>query len=213
MSTVSYPAESRVVIDNVRWSTYLALLEDTQSRRGRMTYDQGVLEIMSPSKLHEKVGCLLGRMVEAFTEEMQIEIESTASTTIKREAVKRGFEADESYYIQNAGAVRDKDEIDPAVDPPPDLVIEVDISRSSFGKLPIYATFCVPEVWRYDGETLRMYVLYSDEYAITEQSVVLPQFPRDLAVRIIEQRAEVGENALIRQFREWVRANLRSDAS
>ena len=126
LSTITYPAEQRVVVDNVRWSTYVALLEDTHSRRGRITYDHGVLEIMSPSKLHEKVGRLLGRMVEAFTEELQIEIESTASTTIKHEAVKRGFEADESYYIQNADAVRGKDDIDPAVDPPPDLVIEID---------------------------------------------------------------------------------------
>ena len=131
MSTVSHPAEQRVVIDGVRWSTYVSLLEDGENQRGRMTFDQGVLEIMSPGRVHENVGRLLGRMVEAFTEELEIEVVSVASTTFKREDMKRGFEADEAYYIRNAAAVAGKGELDLTIDPPPDLVIEVDMSRSS----------------------------------------------------------------------------------
>ncbi len=210
MSSVSTPAEQRVVIENVRWSTYLALLEDAQERRGRITYDRGSLEIMSPSKVHEKAKCLIGRLIETFTEEMRIEIESVASTTFKRQDMERGFEADESYYIENAELVRDKDEIDLAMDPPPDLVVEVDISNTSIGKLAVFGAFRVPEIWRYDGEALTISVLQGGQYSIVEQSAVIPEFPVEQAVHLLNQRTSLGETELIRTFRNWVRANLKS---
>ena len=208
MSTVSQIGEQRVRLDNIRWSTYLAILEDTPNCRGRITYDHGVLEIMSPSKNHENVGRLLGRMVETFTEEMQIEIVSVASTTVKREEFQQGFEADEAYYIQSAELVRHKTEIDPLVDPAPDLVIEVDISRSSMGKLPIFQAFQVPEAWRYRGETLFVYILSDDQYVLAKTSVVLPGFPLEQAERILNQKNSVGETELIRGFRAWIREHV-----
>jgi Uma2 family endonuclease len=159
--TVLIPAEQRVVLDNISWSTYLAILRDAESCRGRIAYDRGVLEIMSPSKVHEHVKRLIGRMIEAFTEELNIDIESASSTTFKREDLARGFEPDECYYIAHAGVVRGKDDIDMTVDPPPDLIIEVDISRSSLNKFGIYRALGIPEVWRYDGETLHLYVLHN----------------------------------------------------
>ena len=208
MSSVSTPAEQRVVIENVRWSTYLALLDDAVERRGRITYDRGSLEITSPSKLHEKAKCLIGRLIETFTEEMRIEIESVASTTFKRQDVERGFEADESYYIENAELVRDKDEIDLAIDPPPDLVVEVDISNTSIGKLAVFSAFRVPEIWRYDGEALTISVLQGGQYSTMELSAVIPGFPVEQAVHLLSQRTSLGETELIRTFRNWVRANL-----
>ena len=100
MSTVPFLAEQRVILDHISWQTYLAILNDADNCRGRMTYDRGVLEIMAPSKLHEQVKRLIGRMVEVFTEELNIDIESASSTTFKREDLERGFEADECYYIR-----------------------------------------------------------------------------------------------------------------
>lgn len=207
MSTVSTIGEQRVVLHNVRWSTYLALLEDTEPCRGRMIYDQGVLEIMSPLSSHENIGCLIGRMIETYTEVMGIEIVSIASTTVKREALQRGFEADEAYYIKHADLVRGRNIIDFAIDPPPDLVVEVDISRSSIAKLPIFAAFGVPEVWRYLGDTFQALVLSGIEYSPADCSGVLPGFPLKEVPRLLGQRNTSGETELIRAFRASLSKN------
>jgi Uma2 family endonuclease len=208
MSSMATVGEQRVVLDNVRWSTYLSLLEDSGSRHGRITYDQGVLELTSPSKSHEHIGRLIGRMVEAFTEDLGIEILSVASTTVKREALQRGFEADEAYYIGSADQVRSRGELDFAIDPVPDLVIEVDISRSSIGKLPIYAAFGVPEVWQYRGDTIFVQVLEGSTYREQSVSKQLPRFPIDQMLSAIGQRCTLGETELIRTFRAWIRMHV-----
>ncbi len=109
------------------------------------------MEIMSPSRAHEIDKSMLGRMIERFAEFHNIDISSSASTTFKRRNLRRGFEADESFYIEHEAAVRDKIESDLSIDPPPDLVIKVDRSRSSINKLSLLAQFGVPEFWRYDG--------------------------------------------------------------
>jgi Uma2 family endonuclease len=205
MNIVSSPAEQRVILDNISWSTYLAILQDADSCRGRITYDRGVLEIMSPSKLHEHVKRLIGRMIEVFTETLNIDIESASSTTFKRADLERGFEADECYYIQHAAEIRAKDDIDMTVDPPPDLIIEVDISRSSLNKFGIYRALAVPEVGRYDGESLRLYALHDHDYIEVQQSRALPQLPIDKLADLLSQRSAFGETQLIRQFRTWLR--------
>lgn len=206
MTAVSSPAEQRVVLENISWATYLRILEDADNRRGRIAYDRGILEIMSPSKLHETIKKLIGRMIEAFTEELNIEIASVSSATFKRADLQRGFEADECYYIQNAAAIRGRDEIDLAVDPPPDLAIEIDISRSAMDKFGIFGALGVPEVWRYDGRTILVYLRQeSGDYAQVEQSAALPQLPISEVARFLEQRGSLGETQLIRSFRSRAR--------
>lgn len=205
MSTASFVAEQRVILDPISWQTYLAILNDAENFRGRMTYDRGVLEIMAPSKLHEQVKGLIGRMVEAFTEELNIDMQSVGSTTFKREDLDRGFEPDECYYIQHTPNILGKDEIDLLIDPPPDLVIEVDISRSSINKLGVYSALGVPEVWRYDGEQLRFYVLQDDAYVEVQESSVLPPLSAAQLSHVLNQRLEQNDTALIRGFRQWVR--------
>jgi Uma2 family endonuclease len=205
MSTVISPAEQRVIVDDVSWSTYLRLCEADGGRRGRMSYDQGTLEIMSPSKLHEHAKRLLGRMVEAYTEERGIGIESVSSTTFQRGDLQRGFEADECYYVEHAEAVRGMDDIDLTVDPPPDLVIEIDISHSSMNKAGIYSALGVPEIWRYDGRRLRVFLLDEDDYVESPTSRAFPQLPLAELVRFLDRRSSLSETQLIRAFREWVR--------
>jgi hypothetical protein len=120
MSSVVSPPENHIFLENIRWSTYLALLADLGEHRGRLTYDRGALEIVSPSKKHEHLERLLGRLIEAFTEELDIKVQSVSSTTLNREDLQRGVEADECYYVENEPAVRHKEEIDLERDPPPD---------------------------------------------------------------------------------------------
>jgi Uma2 family endonuclease len=200
MSTVSTFAEYRVLIDGVSWQTYSALVDESEHASGRMSYDEGTLEIMCPAMPHESSKSLIGRMIEMYTFIRRIDIRTSASTTFRRSDLKRGFEAAEAYYVQHAELIRGKQEIDLSIDPPPDLVVEVDITRSALNKLQMFASMGIPEVWRYDGMVLSIGFLQSDRYSETEVSHVLPGFPVALASELLSQQFDVSETQLIRKF-------------
>jgi len=207
MSIIAPPhPETRVVLSNISWATFEALLAETDQRSTRFAYDRGILEIMSPSVEHEWYHRLLGRLVEAFTVERNIPIRSTAATTLKSQLKDRGLEADESYYLANELLVRGCIDLDLAHDPPPDLAIEVEISRSAVDKLAIYADLGVSEVWFYNGESLRMYMLQSDgAYERKTRSFLLPQLTKDIIEGFLARRHESDETTWIRSFHDWVR--------
>jgi len=198
------PAESRTVLENVRWETFLELADGRSGSVPRMTYDRGVLELMTPRRQHESIGRLIGRMVEAYSEVRGIEITSCASTTFKRFDLDRAFEPDESYYISYADVIRPKEEVDLLVDPPPDLVIEVEITASAIAKLALFAAMRVPEVWRHDGSRLTMLTLTAGGYAAIESSIALPGLDAATIDGVLARRLEQGETALIKEFREAV---------
>jgi Uma2 family endonuclease len=131
------------LIYDVSWDEYDALMTALPERRLPHTYDRGTLEIMSPSKPHEWIKKLIGRMVESMTLELNIPIQSVGSTTLRRELLKRGLEPDDSYYIANEARVRGKETLDLQSDPPPDLVIEVDVTSSCLDRLDVYAALRV----------------------------------------------------------------------
>lgn len=131
---------------------------------------------------------------------------SAGSTTFNREDLRKGIEPDECYYIQNADRVRHRDQADLAVDRPPDLVIEVDIGRSSMNKHPIYGALGVPELWRCDGEALQVYRRRSEtEYETVEASVVLPRAPIGLITRLMSEQKTRQESELLRELVDHVR--------
>src|SRR5207253_9931566 len=144
------PTADRVIIRDVSWQTYECLLKDLENRSApRLAYDRGILEIMSPPFGHEEVNRALAAIVEIVLEEMEIDFRNAGSTTFKREDQERGFEPDSSFYIRNVERVRGKNKLDMNVDPPPDLLIEVDLTHNSLNKFPLYTALAVPEVWRY----------------------------------------------------------------
>ena len=199
-------AENRVVLSGISWSTYESLVAETKSHGTRLTYDRGYLEMMSPSREHERLKRYIGRMIETATEELGIPMSSASATTLKAQWEERGLEADESYYIANEPRVRGRDEIDLRVDPPPDLAIEVDISTSSLDQLSIYADLGVPEVWFYDGTTLKVHQLQSDgKYAQQARSPSFPFLPLEEIERFLARRNETDETTWIRSFRAWVK--------
>ena len=193
--------EMRTVLDNIRWETFVELAEQRRGSVPRMTFDNGVLELMSPRRQHESIGSLIGRLVETYTEVKGIEIQSVASTTFKRKDLQKAFEADESYYIQHAEQIRPKEEIDLAIDPPPDLVIEVEITSSAIRKLRLFAAMGVPEVWRHDGERLQMFALRDDQYESIDSSNSLPGLNATTINLILNKRFDFGETFLLREFR------------
>ncbi len=151
MGTVASAADSRVTLRNVPWETYDALVQARgDDPAPRFTYDSGTLEIMSPSRKHERIKTLLGRLIEAYTEERSIQVSSAGSTTLRNQLKEKGLEPDESYFLESEHLVRGKDDLDLSTDPPPDLAIEVDLSSSAVDKLAVHASLGVAEVWSYE---------------------------------------------------------------
>jgi len=209
-STLAQPLPVNItILSGIQWDTYQNLVRDLESQPGmRLTYDDGILEILMPLPPHERYKKLLGRFVEVITEELGIEICSLGSTTWTREDLHKGLEADECYYIQNELLVRGKDTIDLNIDPPPDLVIEVDSTSSSMNRLGIYAALGVPEVWQYDRDSLTIWSLVNQAYQPREVSAVLPMFDIVVLRSFLELSQTMGETSLIRHVRQWVREQL-----
>jgi Uma2 family endonuclease len=205
MKTIAPPGEARVVLHNLSWQTYEALLRDRGNDGPRMAYDRGELEIMSPSSRHERLKSVIARLVEAYSEELAIDIGATGSTTFKLQLKERGLEPDESYYVQNEARVRGRD-IDLAIDPPPDLAIEIDLRRSHLDKLGIYAALGIPEVWSHDGKRVVVHLLQpSGTFTDGEVSAAFPSLPIAELVRFLDRIATDSDTGIVRAFRSWLR--------
>lgn len=202
--------EQRVVLRGVGWGGYeaiLALVGDHASVR--ITYDRGDLELMSPSADHEQFKMLLDRVILVMTEELALPCRALGSTTWRKHPLDRGLEPDQCYYLANTPRVVGKKTIDLDVDPPPDLAIEVEISRSALNRMGIYAGLGVPEVWRFDGETLHVERLQPDRtYAEVDAS---PSFSMLLPAEIVRWlilAEDLDQTPWVRQFRAWVRETM-----
>ncbi|MCI0463628.1 MAG: Uma2 family endonuclease [Gemmataceae bacterium] len=195
-------------LSGIDWRMYTRLLRIFAERRDvRLTYDRGELEIMSPRLEHDDDSRFLGRLVTVLTEELGLPLRMGGSTTLRRRLRQRGIEADECFWIANAHRMAGRRRLDLRTDPPPDLAVEVDVSHSSLDRLSIYAALRVPEVWRLEGDTLTFHVLQPDgNYRTSATSQSFPQItPADLLSYLQQARQAADENAVVRQFRDWLR--------
>jgi Uma2 family endonuclease len=202
------PPGGVLVFEGVSWTEYTRFLRAFEERPGyRLTYDGGLLEIMSPRLEHDDSGRFLGRLVGVFTEELRLPLKSGGSTTMRRKRLRRGAEADECFWIANAHRMRGRRTLDLRRDPPPDLAIESDVTHSCLNRLRIYAALGVPEVWRIEGDVLEFYILQANgKYKRASRSKAFPQVtPADLMRFVLRARQEGDENPIIREFRKWVR--------
>ena len=175
MATVIRPVDQSILLDGVSWTTYEALLADGGDRRqARMAFDRGALEIVTPSYEHEHVENIVTRVAEALMNARRQDYAPTGSTTFKIQGLDRGFEPDASYYVEHAARVRGLTRIDLETSPPPDLVIEIDVTHSTMEKLPVYAALGVREVWRYQSGSVQMYRLAGGSYVGIQESAVIP---------------------------------------
>jgi Uma2 family endonuclease len=208
--TLAQRLSGRLLLHGEPWETYIRMLRVFDERRRlRITFDRGTLELMTLSPRHEHYKSFLGRMVTTLTEEAGLPVASYGSLTLKRRGKQRGLEPDECFWIANADRVRAMRTFDLRRDPPPDLVIEVDMSRSSVDRMEIYADLNVPEVWRFDGRTLTIYILTENtRYRVASSSGVFPFVqPSDLH-RQLRQLSRKDENVIIAEFRSWIRRRL-----
>ena len=201
--------EQRFVVYNVDWDIYITFSDKLGERNIRVNYDGVNLEFMTTSLEHESAKTLLARLLEALTEEMDIDIVSGGSLTCRRQDLDRGFEPDECYWIDHAAQMLGRKDIDLTRDPPPDLLLEVEISRSFVDRLAIASRLGVPEVWRWDGQMLRIMLLgLKGEYAESPSSRALPFLPVTEVVRFLHRDATQSETKRLRAFRDWVREQM-----
>jgi Uma2 family endonuclease len=191
----------------VSWEGYEHLLGQARDRRLQITYDRGELEIMSPLPEHEIGKRTLGRLVEELAEELDVPLGALGSTTFKSKAKLRGLEPDECFYLRNREKVRGKKRINLQKDPPPDLVIEIDVTSRSIARLPIYASFAVPEIWRYDTKSIVCYRLDArGEYEAVTHSGVFPMLrPADLLKFVRQAEKSLDHTAVVKSFKQWMR--------
>jgi Uma2 family endonuclease len=197
----------QIVLYGVDWPGYEKILEAVEHCHVRVTYDRGALELMSPLPIHEKYKRFFGMLFNVLAEEADVAMRGMASTTFRREDRERGLEADECYYFSSMSRVRNWDELDLSVDPPPDLAIEVEITRTVLDKMSVYAGLGVPELWRFNGEALTMHLLgQGGVYEVAETSRNLPFFPlEELPEQMANWAGLVDDRELLRAMRKWVR--------
>lgn len=186
-----------VVLPNVSWKSYKTISDALQDETpAHFTFDRGKLEIMVLSLRHENLKKILAMLFESLSDNLEIEIFAAGSTTFQREDLERGFEPDECYYVENAELMRGKDSVNLSFDPPPDLTIEIDVKHSSLNRMSIFAAIGIPEIWRYDGEVLIIYLLENGEYRESKTSSILS----GVNVEKLSELVEIGKGSTRREF-------------
>ncbi|MEL7035732.1 MAG: Uma2 family endonuclease [Cyanobacteria bacterium J06592_8] len=197
-----------IKLSDIRWETYQYLLQDlSQQRRFRLTYYQGYLEIRVPSPEHEFYKEVIGRFVETLAEELEISIYPLGSTTFKQ-AENSGAEPDKCFYICNIDKIRGKKRWDFVNDPPPDLVVEIDITSRSETRLKIYAKLGVPEVWIYNQKSFKIKQLQNGKYYSSDRSLFFPNLRLSEIITFLTQAEAMDYLTLVREFRQWIRGQL-----
>ena len=207
---LSVPPGHQLLLKDLSWQEFEEILEELgASRAARLSYSNGILEILTPMMGHETAKVLIGDLVKILLDEMGIDYEPTGSTTFKNQQIDQAVEPDESFYIENCEAVRGRQRVNLEVDPPPDLVIEIDLtSRTRFNN---YQLLGVAELWLYEGKRLQINVLQDGEYVECQTSPTFLGLPlSEKILQVLEQSKTVNRGALLREFRQWVRAQLES---
>jgi Uma2 family endonuclease len=198
----------RVILRDVDWPRFEAILAELgDDRNTRIAYFDEVLEIMSPLPEHEINKESLGDLVKILLEELGIDCIAIGSTTLKKLKKQAGAEPDCGFYIQNCARMQGRLTIDLAIDPPPDLAIEIDLTSKT--KLDAYLTIGVPEIWRYDKGILSIDIQQNDQYISVSSSPILPTWMPPSLLIAFAQRIQKGSRLeTIRAFRLFIYEQL-----
>lgn len=199
-------AEQRVILHGIRWQTYEDLLSQNLGNSGtHFAFDRGNLEIMTLSPRHELLKHALALLVEVLAEEFEIDVIGFGSTTFRRSDLQQGFEPDACFYIEHAAQMQGKEAIDLHIDPPPDLVIEIDITHPSLNKFPIFHALGIQEVWHFDGELVSIFTLQNEGYLPVRESPTFPHVTTQLLAEWVENSTLLKRTEWLRRIRSWAR--------
>ncbi|KKI98899.1 Uma2 family endonuclease [Prochlorothrix hollandica] len=199
--------EQRVCFRGLTWDAYQQIFQALPHRRGaRLTYDRGTLEITMPLESHEFSLRLIEVFIRCLVFELGLKLKTMGSTTLNRQDLDRSSEPDCAYYIQNQPKVAGR-RVDLATDPPPDLIVEVDITSTDIDKNCLYAALGVPELWRYNGRELSIYRLENGLYQNCDRSPTFPWIEKQCLYDFLAE-AEQDEIEAEQNLREFVQQSL-----
>jgi len=199
------PADTVITFRGVSWEEYEELLERVGEAGGlRISYDTGTLTVMTTSSEHEKYARFFEGIMTVIRLRRRTNILSFGSATMRKRIKAKGSEPDACFYVQTAAALGNRMQIDFAVDPPPDIAVEIDIHHDSLSKFSIYAGLEVPEIWRYDGERLSIFHLQEDHYIAQDASRALPVLTGRVLTDFLTRLRAEGDSAAILAFDEWL---------
>jgi len=199
-----------LLLFNIDWQAYEGLRAALPEKPAHITYDRGTLEIMVPSTVHERFKHLFGPLLLILAEVFQKPLGGFGSFTHQRKDILRGIEPDPCFYLENLKAVLGKERIDLTRDPPPDLAIEVEISRSALDRMGIYAALGVPEVWRFRRKSLKVFLLQDGRYQQSKTSPTFPLVPIAKLAMFLEVGFTKGDMAMARSLPTWAEKLARS---
>ncbi|MCI0681200.1 MAG: Uma2 family endonuclease [Gemmataceae bacterium] len=210
MDTMQIPVTDYAYLEGVSWDEYESLLEQAGERPIRFTYDDGKLEIMTLSYEHEWSSENIGWLIGLLALVLKMPFQPGGSTTMKRRLKKKGLEPDKCYWFQHERRMRGKKKLDLATDPPPDLAVEVDVTRSVIKRMNIYAALGVPEVWRLRRSRLLAYLRQANgTYKPSERSGLFPFLAMSELQRFLDMSATMDQATLGREFMAWVESEIK----
>ena len=207
---INVPPGQRVLLSDVTWEEFETILDELgEHRAARIAYDTGVLEIMAPLPEHEDDKEIIGDLVKALLEELEIEFRSLGSTTFKNQIMLQGIEPDQCFYIANESKIRGKKRLDLTQDPPPDLALEIDVTSRTHPS--IYAALKVPELWQFEKGQLQINLLQNGSYVVSDKSKNFPNLPvAEILPKYLYRSKTEGRNSVIKAFRNWVREQIQN---
>lgn len=202
------PEGQRLRLHDLSWQEFEAILGELgEHRASRIAYFDGILEVRMPLPEHEVDKELIGDIVKLILDTFGIEFECFGSTTFKRQEMKSGIEPDTCFYIANHHRMVGKRRLNLAIDPPPDLSIEIDVT--SFTQLKAYEALRVSELWCYSDRNLSIYILQGDRYIDSEVSPTFPNLKITEAIpRFVEIALNQGRRAAMRACRQWLTQSI-----
>ncbi|XHR80826.1 MAG: Uma2 family endonuclease [Gloeotrichia echinulata GP01] len=182
------------------WQDYQVLSQQLGDRCSpRIKYRRGEILLMAPLLEHGRDASLLGLIVTALLDHLNRTYDSFTPITMSLPQVS-GIEPDYCFYIENWKAVVGKSRIDWLNEPPPDLVIEADVT--SYTNIDDYLPYKVPEVWLLKNKQLLVYRLQGENYILTESNY----FPN--VREIVQQCLQIANEQTTSQAIRWLRRFL-----
>ena len=208
------PEDASVTFHDVSWDEYEELLEQVGEAPGlRVSYDNGSLHVMTISAEHEKYSEFIKSLIAGLRLRLQINILAFGSATMRKPRRSAGHEPDASFYVQTAPLIGNKIQLDFETDPPPDIVVEVDVHHDSRPRFRVYAALGVPEIWRYDGKAVTMYYLATEaqdgepsKYLERNTSIALPMLTAQVLTEMLDRMRKDGELSALLAFDEWLQS-------
>jgi Uma2 family endonuclease len=196
----------RFVLHGVPYQSYVTIADALPDWPIRITYDRGSMEFMTTSAEHERNAYALVILLSIWAEEWKLPIKGYGRTTYRRADLERGMEPDACFYFKNLHRLRRKKRIVLPGDPVPDLVIEVEISRSILDRIGILAALGVKELWRFGDDQIRVFKLDArGRYREQKQSLHLPGLPVPELIRFVRLGDETDDTTMALAFRQWIR--------